>query len=182
MARIPLDHKRTRLVRLGEAYSRRKYGAVLEPGLVAMHNPRVLVTMMLNESGAGRWKALPETLKALAVMASSAEIGCSWCMDFGYWESHHAGVPTAKLRDIPDWRNSEVYTATERRVLEYSGAMTRTPPEVTDEMVEALRRELSDKQLVELTHLVALENQRSRVNAAMGLTGQGFKATCEVAG
>ena len=63
---------------------------------------------------------------------------------------------------MPIWRESDVYTDLERRVLEYAEAMTVTPPEVTDEMVDALRTDLGDEQLVELTALVALENQRSR--------------------
>jgi hypothetical protein len=33
---------------------------------------------------------------------------------------------------------------------------------------------------MELTSLVALENMRSRSNAALGLTSQGFKAECEL--
>jgi alkylhydroperoxidase family enzyme len=65
-------------------------------------------------------------------------------------------------------------------VLEYAEAMTATPPTVTDELVESLRKDLSDEQLVELTALVALENQRSRTNAALGLTSQGFKEFCEL--
>lgn len=180
MARIPLEHARTPMVRIAEAYSTRKYGAVLEPGQVALHNRKVLTTMLLTETTAARWSALPATLQALATMAPAAEIGCAWCMDFGYWEAHHSGVPHEKLRDVPAWRESDVYTATERRVLEYAAAMTQTPPTVTDEMVDGLRAELSDAQLVELTALAALENQRSRTNAAMGLTGQGFKETCEI--
>jgi hypothetical protein len=34
--------------------------------------------------------------------------------------------------------------------------------------------------LVELTHLVAVENQRARENAALGLRAQGFAASCAV--
>lgn len=180
MARIPLEHRRTPMVRFVEWMSRRKYGAQLEPGLVALHNRRVFQTMMLTESSATRWKSLDPTLAALATMAPAALIGCSWCMDFGYWEHHHRGVPVAKLRDVSGWRDSAVYTELERKVLAYAEAMTVTPPEVTDEMVEELRAELTDEQLVELTALVALENQRSRGNAAAGLTGQGFKEQCEL--
>jgi hypothetical protein len=33
MSRIPLDHKPTPLLRIAEIYSKRRYGAVLEPGL-----------------------------------------------------------------------------------------------------------------------------------------------------
>lgn len=180
MPRISLEHKQTPMVRLMQAYSRRKYGKVLAPGLVMLHNRKVLKTILKTETGAAKWNSLPDTLQALAVMATSAEIGCSWCIDFGYWEYHHRGVDPAKLRDVPEWGMSDVYTALERRVIEFAVAATQTPPAVTDDMVAALREDLTEEQLVELTYWVALENQRSRVNAAIGLTSQGFKETCEL--
>jgi alkylhydroperoxidase family enzyme len=60
----------------------------------------------------------------------------------------------------------------------YAEAVSLTPPAVTDEMVAALREDLDDAQIVELTMLVAVENQRSRFNTAMGLTAQGFTDRC----
>jgi alkylhydroperoxidase family enzyme len=180
MARIPLIHRRTLKVRILEAYSRRTYGKVPEPGLVALHNPRVLTTMLKTEASAAKWNRLDPTLGALAIMAAAAEIGCSWCLDFGYWTSHNDGVDPRKLEDVPLRHTSEIYTDLEHRVMEYSVAMTATPPTVNDEQVATLRAELGDAALVELTALVSLENQRSRTNAAMGLTSQGFKEQCEV--
>jgi len=59
--------------------------------------------------------------------------------------------------------------------MEYAEAMTATPPRVTDAMVEALRRHLNEAQLVELTAIIAVENLRSRINSALGLTAQGFE-------
>src|SRR5215510_4741370 len=107
MARIGLEHRRTWFVRMAEWGSRRKYGKVPDPGKVALHNRGVLVSTLLMEGSAARWKTLDPGLKALAVMVVSARIGCSWCMDFGYWEFHHQGVDPAKLRDVPGWRNSD---------------------------------------------------------------------------
>ena len=60
-------------------------------------------------------------------------------------------------------------------MLEYAEAMTGTPPGVTDEMVERLRRQLSEAELVELTAIIAVENLRWRMNAALGSAAQGFK-------
>lgn len=180
MARIPLTHRRTLTVRLLEAYSRRTYGTVLDVGLVALHNRRVFSTLMKTENSAARWNRLDPTLSALAVMASAAEIGCSWCLDFGYWQSHSKGVDPRKLEHVSQRHTSDVYTDLERRVMEYSVAMTATPPTVTDEQVARLRADLGDAALVELTATVSLENQRSRTNAAMGLTSQGFKDRCEL--
>jgi len=65
-----------------------------------------------------------------------------------------------------------VYTDLERQVLGYAEAMTTTPLQVTDEVVAALRHELDDAALVELTVMVAVENSRSRSNSALGLTSQ----------
>ncbi|MGW7683944.1 carboxymuconolactone decarboxylase family protein [Kribbella sp. NPDC054772] len=180
MTRIGLEHRRTWTVRIVEWISRRKFRKVPDPVKVGLHNRQVLLSVGLLEGTAGRWKALYPELKALSVMVASAEIGCSWCMDFGYWEFHHQGIDPAKLHDVPRWRDSDAYTDLERAVMEYTEAMTATPPTVTDEQVERLRRDLTDEQLVELTAVAALENFRSRMNAAVGLTSQGYKEYCEL--
>jgi alkylhydroperoxidase family enzyme len=101
-------------------------------------------------------------------------------MDFGYWMGHRKGLDTAKLEEVPRWRESAAFTPLERQVLAYAEAMTATPPEVTDEMTEELRTELGDDAFVELTMIIAVENERSRFNSALGLTSQGFKDQCEL--
>ena len=70
----------------------------------------------------------------------------------------------------------------EQKVMAYAEAATATPPTVTDEMVAELREHLDDAALVELTMMIAVENQRSRFNSALGLTSQGFKDRCELPG
>ncbi|ADB34450.1 Carboxymuconolactone decarboxylase [Kribbella flavida DSM 17836] len=180
MARISLEHRRTVFVRAMEWYSKRKYGDVLDPGKAALHHRGVLTTMLALEGSAARWSRLDPTLKALATMVTSTQVGCSWCMDFGFWEFHHRGVAPAKLRAVPGWRDSDVYTDLERAVMDYAESATATPPTVTDEQVERLRKDLSEAELVELTAQIALENYRSRTNAALGMTSQGFKQYCEV--
>ena len=181
MSRIPLDPPRTLRYRLAEWYSTHAYGTVADPLAAMGHNPRVLMTDARFETSVARWKRLDPTLKSLAEMAASATIGCSWCMDFGYWMAHGRGVDPVKLREVPRWRESDVYTDLERDVLAYAEAMSTTPLTVTDEMVAGLRRQMDDAALVELTMMVAVENERSRFNSALGLTSQGFKDRCELA-
>ncbi|MBT2384306.1 carboxymuconolactone decarboxylase family protein [Streptomyces sp. ISL-11] len=180
MARIPLDPKPTPLIRLVEWYCKRAYGRTLDPVMAFAHNPRVLLASSRFEMALARWKKLDPQLKSLAEMASSVSIGCSWCVDFGYWASRKHGVPHEKLLDVPVWRESDAYTPLERDVMEYAEAMTATPPTVGDDLAERLRTSLGDAAFVELTAMVAVENLRSRTNAALGLTSQGFKDSCEV--
>jgi AhpD family alkylhydroperoxidase len=180
MARIPLDPPRTRLFRLAEWYARRTYGVIPDPLAAMGHNMRVLLTDARFETSLARWNRLDPTLKALAEMASAVPIGCSWCVDFGYWETTRHGIDPVKMHEVPRWRDSDVFTDLERQVMAYAEAVTATPPAVTDEMVASLRRQLDDAALVELTMMVAVENVRSRFNSALGLTSQGFKDRCEI--
>jgi alkylhydroperoxidase family enzyme len=180
VSRIPLDHEPTLLLRIAEIYSKRRYGTVLEPGLALLHNRKVLISLIAYENKVARWDTLDPTVKAVATLAAAAEIGCGWCLDFGFWESFHRGVDPVKLREITDWQRSTVYDERERAAIAYAIAMTQTPPEVTDDMVADLRTRFSDAELVELTAMIAVENQRSRTNAALGLTSQGFRDHCEL--
>jgi AhpD family alkylhydroperoxidase len=183
MARISLDPPRSIAYRIATLVARRRYGTMLDPGAAVAHNRQVGRSYALFELQVERWRSLDAGLKDLAQLAAAARIGCSWCLDFGYWEAatrHH--VPAEKIRAVPGWRDSAVFTPLERLVLEYAEAMTATPPAVTDELVAALSGQLSEAQLVELTAIVAVENLRSRMNSALGLTAQGFRDRCELPG
>ncbi|MGG7571881.1 carboxymuconolactone decarboxylase family protein [Streptomyces sirii] len=181
MARISLTPRRTLTVRFAQWYSRRAYGKVMEPALAMGHHPRILRSYFSFENKVARWKALDPALKHLAELVSAAAIGCSWCVDFGYWQADRLGLPLTKISKVPAWRDhQESFTELERLVMEYTEAMTATPPTVTDELAESLRGRLGEAAFVELTMMVAVENLRSRVNSAMGLHSQGFSDNCAI--
>lgn len=181
MARISLSPRRSLVLRLSEWYSRRNFGKMLDPGLVFGHHPKLLRAYFSLERNAARWRALDPAHKHLAVMVTSARVGCSWCMDFGYWEADKLGLPLEKIRKVPVWReHPAVFAVSEQLVMEYAEAMTETPPEVTDELVQRLLEHFDEAAVVELTTMIGLENLRARVNKAMGLTSQGFSETCAV--
>ncbi len=179
-ARVPLEHPGNRVAGLLKLVSRRRYGAEIEPMLALVPHRRVLFSLARFELGIEKWAELDPGLKQLATARVAAQIGCSWCMDFGYYLSRSAGMPAVKLEDLTRWRESTAYTPLERKVLEYAESMTATPPTVTDEMVSSLREDLDDAQLIELTEMISVENLRSRTNSALGLTSQGFSDRCEM--
>lgn len=179
-ARVPLEVPKGVHGRAMAWYSRRAFGDVLDNGLAMQHNRPVLRAVIGFERRVEKWSALDENLKTLAVMASAGVIGCSWCLDFGWYQSHSKGLDTSKVEEVPRWRESRLFTELERQVLEYAEAMTVTPPAVTDELAGSLRTALGEDAFIELTMMVALENQRSRFNSALGLTSQGFKDRCEL--
>jgi hypothetical protein len=49
-------------------------------------------------------------------------------------------VAEEKIRTLQDFRSSELFSKTEKLVLEYADHMTQTPVEVPEELFDQLRR------------------------------------------
>ena len=87
-----------------------------------------------------------------------------------------AGATDDKIRQVPTWRDSDLFSAIEKDALEYAEKMTITGEKVTDELWGRLRGHFTEAQLVELTAAVAVENFRSKFNVPLGVEAQGFCA------
>jgi AhpD family alkylhydroperoxidase len=155
--------------------ARRLYGRTLEPTQVVAHHRPLLVGYSTIALFGDRFsRRVDRRVKELAMLRTSQLIECEWCLDFGSWLASHAGVPDSQLRELSRWRESDRFAPVERLALEYAEAMTRTPAEVSDELFAALREHFDERQMVELTMTIGLENLYSRTNHAMGLEGEGF--------
>ncbi|WP_328308394.1 carboxymuconolactone decarboxylase family protein [Actinomycetospora sp. NBC_00405] len=185
MSRIPLvpDRDAGILGRLAYAYARRRFGEVPEPFRALRHHPGLFRTSAIAESLAEKAATvLPARFRDLAVYRTATQVGCSWCVDFGEMLWLRQGLDGDHLRraaadgapDDPGFNDDE------RAILAYADAMTAQPPTVTDAQVADLDTRLGHAGLVELTYLIAVENQRARMNLALGLHAQGFAASCEV--
>jgi AhpD family alkylhydroperoxidase len=172
MARI--DTKGGPVVRLSQWYSRRGYGKDVETIDVLGHRTGLLMGYGAFEFSLEHSKALDERLKDLAATRAAMLVGCEFCMDIASHLSREAGLSDKQLQELPRWRESDAFSPEERVVLEYTEAMTRTPAEVSDELVARLREHFDEPQLVELTTTIALENFRARFNDALGVKPSGF--------
>ncbi len=160
--------------------SRKMFGEVPEPVGVAWHNRKVLNLSFSIGRKVQKWDRCDENLKSFAHMAVASLIGCSFCLDFGYFQAHNEGLNVVKAREVPRWRASDAFTPLERDVMEYSEAMTQTPPTVTDDLSASLLKALGPAALVELTMFIGLANLMARSNVAMGIESQGFSASCDL--
>jgi alkylhydroperoxidase family enzyme len=160
--------------------SRRMFGEVAEPVEVAWHNRKVLDLSFTLGRKTQKWDRCDADLKSFAHMAVASLVGCSWCLDLGYFMAANEGLDLTKAREVPRWRESDVFTPLERDVLEYAEAMTVTPPTVTDELSARLLDRLGASAMVELTAFIALANLYTRNNTALGIESQGFAAACNL--
>jgi alkylhydroperoxidase family enzyme len=161
-------------------FSRKLIGDLPEPAEVMWHNRPVLTASMWFGRKAQKWDRLDPNLKSFAHMAVASLVGCSWCLDYGYFHAHNEGLDEAKASEVPRWHESPVFTSLERDVMEYAEAMSVTPPRVTDDLSARLLEQLGAPALVELTATVAFANMSTRCNTALGIESQGFSKECKL--
>jgi AhpD family alkylhydroperoxidase len=182
MARITLDLDRrdpapSWLVRCALAVGRRRYGTDLDTALAMSHHPGVLFPWALMETaGLRRRSRLPDSLADLVVLVTAVHIGCSWCVDFGAGEWEQRGLDPAVIVDAVRWRAADRFDDDARAAFAFAEAASGRVDLVTDDMVADLVERFGEPGMVELAYLVALENMRSRFNAVLGLTSQGFSS------
>lgn len=157
-----------------------QFGVVPDNVAVLWNSPAVALSNLEFGGKVGGWDAVDESLKSFAHMAVAAQVGCSWCLDYGFFHAQNQNLDMAKAVEVPRWRESDVFAPLERDVLEYAEAMTSTPPTVTDELSARLLDRLGPAALVELTAFVSFANMATRANTALGVESQGFSAACAV--
>ena len=165
---------------LVKRFNKKLLGRVPEPLGVFWHNRPVLKATMGIGAKAQKWNRCDLSLKSFAHMAVAAQIGCSWCLDYGYFQAFNEHLDLDKAREVPRWRDSDAFTPLERDVLEYAEAMTDTPPSVDDVLVATLLAELGEAALVELTVFIGLANMAARGNVALGIESEGYADSCEL--
>jgi alkylhydroperoxidase family enzyme len=75
---------------------------------------------------------------------------------------------------LGDYKNSSLFSPPEKLALELCERMTYTDQRVTDQFFEQLKQLFSEKELVELAAIIALENFRSKFNPVFAVEAQGF--------
>ena len=163
-----------------KAFSKKMFGDVPVPVKVAWHNKPVLKFSLSIGRKTRKWNQCDEDLKSLAHIAVASLVGCSFCLDLGYFMAHNEGLDVAKAREVPRWRESNAFTPLERDVMEYAEAVSQTPPTVTDQLSERLRRALGEPAIVELLAFIAVANYHARTNAALGVEAHGLAASCDL--
>ncbi|HEY5718366.1 MAG TPA: carboxymuconolactone decarboxylase family protein [Motiliproteus sp.] len=158
---------------------RRRYGAVLKPGLLWARVPKLFAAVALLYGVLDRkGSPIDPVLRSLVTVRVSQLNWCEFCVDINAATLDRRCGSTAKVEALHAWRDSGLFDARERLVLEYTEAMTITGQQVSEQLVAALREYFDEDGLVELTGLVAFQNLSSKFNSALDVPAQGF---CRVA-
>lgn len=154
---------------------RRRYGEVLLPGLLWARVPKLFAAVAVLYGVLDRKKSpIDPVLRSLVTVRVSQINWCAFCVDInGATLARRAGSYD-KVMALEGWRDSPLFDARERAVLDYTEAVTHSERQVDDAMVAALKAWFDEDGIVELTGLIAFQNLSSKFNAALDVPAQGF--------
>ncbi len=173
-------NKANPVVRVIYRMVRREFGRMtgkreLTPDIpVRAHRTSLLVGYGLLERAVASKPRVDQHLRGLVQLKSAVMQGCEMCQDIASQQALAWDVNQQQIDDLYRYRESPHFEETERLVLDLAVGMTLTPVQVGDDLFAKLRSRFDDAELVELVNLIALENLRSRFNAAFKLPSVGF--------
>lgn len=114
----------------------RETATMLEPLRMYAHIPRLLRAIGGLEQAETKLDILSPRVRALAELKSATTARCEYCIDLGSQISRASGILTdAELLALSDYRNASCFSDVDKLILEYATAITRTPVEVSDELL-----------------------------------------------
>ncbi len=156
--------------------SRVAYGRELSASRIYAHHPRLSFDFMRYNRAAERGKRVPKALTELAVLKAATMVGCEFCIDIGSEYARRAGLSDERMLALHEAHDSGLFSADELLVIDLVVGMTRTPGEVSGELMTRVSERFGAKGALELVHMIGWENNRARVNIALGIGADGFSA------
>ena len=109
--------------------------------------------------------SLGNTLIDLVNIRASQLNGCAFCLDMHCKEAKIHGERELRIYHVPIWRESNLFSDTERAALEWTEAVTRLSEHgVPDDVYDRVREQFSESQVSELTFAIAVINAWNRLN------------------
>jgi AhpD family alkylhydroperoxidase len=107
---------------------------------------------------------LSPRLRALIELRVSQINGCAYCVDLHSQQARKAGEDQQRLDCLPVWRETSFFDDRERAALAWAESVTLVPQTgVPDATYEETRKQFSEKELVDLTLIVATMNAWNRI-------------------
>lgn len=104
------------------------------------------------------------SLRHLVKLRVSQINGCAYCVDLHTHEALRDGEVAQRLHCLVVWRETTLYTPRERAALAWAEALTTVATShAPDDLYAAAKTEFGDKDLVDLTFVIATMNAWNRM-------------------
>ena len=119
---------------------------------------------------------LEPTLQDLVKLRASQINGCAYCIDMHWKDLRALGENEQRLYGLDAWEESPYYSDRERAALAWTESVTKvSETHVPDEVYEKVRPQFTEKEMADLTLLVATINAWNRLVISARVTPGGYQ-------
>lgn len=172
----PIEQPRGLKMKLAYALCKRRFGKVVTPlKIVSARVPEVLPVYQAIARFMTRPQGLDPALRILIQAWTAGRNQCGFCLDIT--RSFAANDPELleKVWRVQGYATDPVFSDADRAALAYVAAVTNTRT-ADDATFAALRQHFSDREIVEITLVNAVENFYNLVNRPLGIESDGLCA------
>ena len=174
----PVEKPEGLMLKLGYWYTKKNWGQVPGPlSVFCARMPTAFTSFYGRVGKLDKKLSLPSELAMLLRQQVAGVNTCAYCIDANRWAALHRGsVPAAKLDALSGYESSPLFDARERAALDFVTEVARTK-RCSPDTFDAVRRHFSEREICELTWLVASEHLYNINNVALNIGSAGM---CEV--
>lgn len=108
---------------------------------------------------------LEHAVLELVKLRASQLNGCAFCTAMHTRDALRHGISQERMHLLNAWRETPLYSERERAALAWTEALTQLSPQgVSDEVYQQVRKEFSEKEITDLSYVVAAINAWNRIN------------------
>jgi len=141
-----------------------KSGKIANMWKLWSHSPQTLEAYMVFSKSLVKGTLDPK-LRELAYLKTSLINGCAYCAEGHKGPARRAGVTEQQIQDVGN-SESAAFSDLEKLVLRYAEELTRTV-RTSDDVMNDLKKSLSEADIVELNVTVGMANLTNRFNMSM---------------
>jgi AhpD family alkylhydroperoxidase len=175
----PIEKPKGLMMRIAFWMTRRQLGKVITPmKVVNTRMPGSLKPSYELQKFQMKGIHLEPQLHFMVSMLAAQINGCGFCVDIGRAVAIRQRLTLEKFDALLEYRTSPLFSERERAALAYVEEATRHK-RVSDATFEALRSHFSEREIVEITWLNALENYYNLINLPLEIESDGLCAIAE---
>ena len=175
----PIDKPKGLMMRIAFWMTQRQFGKVMTPMKVIY--PRMPEAMKVSyeiQKFETKGIRLDPALHLMVASLASEINGCSFCLDLAKAMAIREHIGMEKFNALLEYRTSPLFSERERAALAYVEEATRHK-RVSDATFETLRKHFTEREIVEITWVNAVENYYNLINLPLGIESDGFCALAQ---
>jgi alkylhydroperoxidase family enzyme len=172
----PIEKPKGILLRIAYWMTQRQLGKVITP-MKVLYSRMPTVMKLSYEIQRFEMKGirLEPGLKFMVVTLAAQINGCGFCVDIARAMAIRQHLAMEKFNALSEYRTSPLFSDRERAALAYVEEATRHK-RVSDTTFEELRKHFSEREIVEITWLNAVENYYNLINLPLEIESDGLCA------